>query len=237
MKFPKQLGPKQSTRKQRLSCGLACIAITGAACSSARTAAPQPLGVSSTSFTGNVQSKKHTTGPTTATPATQQGSPDPNAKEIIPPGDIPDKQAFVPFTPASKVFVVSYPEGWSQRTNGAVTTFTDKFNTITVKQSSLASAPTIASASNVEVPHLASILKQFKLVKVDSVNRRSGAVLHLSYAAVSGIDEVTGKTILLDVDRYEFYRNGVLVTITLSASKGSDNVDPWATITNSFGWK
>ena len=115
--------------------------------------------------------------------------------------------------------------------------FTDKFNTMEVTESAATAAPTVASVRTSEVPKLQATLKNFALSKVEIIQRTSGAVMHLAYAAVSGIDEVTGKTILLDVDRYEFFRNAKLVTITLSASKGSDNVDPWGTVTNSFGWK
>jgi hypothetical protein len=39
-----------------------------------------------------------------------------------------------------------------------------------------------------------------------------------------------------DIERYEFWRNGTQATITLSSPVGSDNVDPWRTVTDSFSW-
>jgi hypothetical protein len=47
---------------------------------------------------------------------------------------------------------------------------------------------------------------------------------------------VTGKVVLQDVERYVFWQAGTRATITLSSPKGSDNVDPWRKVTNSFGW-
>jgi len=38
------------------------------------------------------------------------------------------------------------------------------------------------------------------------------------------------------VERYEFWKNGTAVIITLSSAAGSDNVDPWKTVTDSFVW-
>ena len=43
------------------------------------------------------------------------------APEDNPAGDIPDSQVFVPYTPATKLFTVSVPEGWAQTTKGGAT--------------------------------------------------------------------------------------------------------------------
>lgn len=47
---------------------------------------------------------------------------------------------------------------------------------------------------------------------------------------------MTGKVVSQDVQRYEFWKNGTTVSMTLAAPVGSDNVDPWSTVTNSFRW-
>jgi hypothetical protein len=39
-----------------------------------------------------------------------------------------------------------------------------------------------------------------------------------------------------DVERYEFWHSGHTLTLTLSAPVGSDNVDPWRTVTDSLQW-
>jgi hypothetical protein len=49
-------------------------------------------------------------------------------------------------------------------------------------------------------------------------------------------DATTGKSVVLAVERYEFWKAGQLVTLTLASAKGSDNVDPWRIVTDSFGW-
>ena len=40
-----------------------------------------------------------------------------------------------------------------------------------------------------------------------------------------------------EVERYEFWRNGKQATLSLSAPVGSDNVDPWKVVTDSFTWR
>ncbi|MDT4904221.1 MAG: hypothetical protein QOH52_2237, partial [Pseudonocardiales bacterium] len=38
------------------------------------------------------------------------------------------------------------------------------------------------------------------------------------------------------VERYEFWKNGNEVVLTLAAPVGADNVDPWRKVTDSFAW-
>jgi hypothetical protein len=56
------------------------------------------------------------------------------------------------------------------------------------------------------------------------------------YRATSARNPVTGKRIVNDVQRYELWHAGKLAVITLEAPHGSDNVDPWKLVTNSFTW-
>ena len=58
--------------------------------------------------------------------------------ETNPAGDIPDNQAYVPFTPPTGLFTVSVPEGWGRSTDGAATIFTDKLNTVRIETRPLA---------------------------------------------------------------------------------------------------
>ena len=39
------------------------------------------------------------------------------------------------------------------------------------------------------------------------------------------------------VERYEFWKAGTEVVLTLSGPQGADNVDPWRIVTDSFGWQ
>jgi len=188
-----------------------------AACGSSKTAAPP-----------------NASGGAANSVTTAAGAPNPNAKEQLPPGDIPDNQVFVPYIPATGGYSMSYPQGWAKREMAATTTFTQNFNAIAVTASRTASAPTTASA---RATARLSTVPGFHLISVDSVTRASGLAVRVVYNATSATDAVTGKSVALDVERYLFWHNGTLVTITLSSPKGSDNVDPWKTVTNSLTWK
>ena len=177
-----------------------------------------------------------TTTPATGAVTTVAGAVNPNGKEVLPPGDIPDNQVFVTYSPASGGYSLTYPQGWAQRQGAGTVTFSQNFNSIEVATAKTPSVPTTASVRAGDAAKLRS-LKGFNLVKVDSVVRSSGSAVRIVYETTSPTDQVTGKTVTLDVERYLFWHKGTLVTITLSSPKGSDNVDPWKTVTDSLAWK
>ena len=80
--------------------------------------------------------------PVAADRSAPPGALDPNAPEIVEPGDIPDDQAFVTYTWPDGTFSVDVPEGWTRDEAAEIVTFTDKYNTIAI--SSLA-VPTATS--------------------------------------------------------------------------------------------
>ena len=168
-----------------------------------------------------------------ASPRTTVAGVDPNAPEKSPPGDIPDNQVFVPYTFPAGGFTVSVPEGWSRTTSGGAVTFTDKLNSVRLDTKAVSSAPTVASAKQSELPSIASA-PGYRAGTVEMVDRKAGPAVHISYQASSSPDPVTGKTITLDVERYEFYAKGKEAILTLSGPKGADNVDPWRIVTDSF---
>ena len=100
----------------------------------------------------------------------------------------------------------------------------------------LATAPTVASATRSEVPRLASTVNGFARGTVTIVRRASGRAILITYRASSAASTVTGKRVVNDVERYEFWRRGKLATVTLQAPHGSDNVDAWKLVTDSFRW-
>jgi hypothetical protein len=169
---------------------------------------------------------------TTAAP----GGVDPNAPEVVAPGDIPDTQVFVKIAGPGGRYLLKVPEGWSRTTAGATTTLTDHYNSVNATTTKVATAPTAATARTAEVARLQRAVPNFELVKVVTVKRTAGQAVLISYRAGSAADPVTGKRVAIDVERYEFWRNGTQVTLTLSGARGSDNVDPWKTITDSFAW-
>ena len=180
--------------------------------------------------------------PTTAAAASSvapaSAAPDPNAPEVIEAGDIPDNQVFVPYTPPAAGFTVSVPEGWSRSFDRGATVFTDKFNSVRLESVARpAGAPDVASARAEELPVIASSAPGFAPGDVTTVNRAGGPAVLITYTATSPIDPVTGKAITLAAERYEFWRAGQEVVLTLAGAKGADNVDPWRTVSDSFRWQ
>jgi hypothetical protein len=160
---------------------------------------------------------------------------DPNAKEVSPPGDIPDNQAYVVYSPPGADYSVKVPEGWARSVAAGAVTFTDKLNSIRMEEGAAKGAPSVAAARS-EQPRLARQVKGFKPGKISVVKRTAGPAVRITYLASSPPDAVTGKTRTNAVERYLFVRNGKRVTLTLSGPKGADNVDPWKLVTDSLTW-
>jgi hypothetical protein len=167
---------------------------------------------------------------------TDTAQPPPNAPETNPVGDIPDNTAFVAFRPPSGQYQVKVPEGWARTGNGSVFTFTDKLNTVRVETVPAANPPTVDSARANEVPPIQSGAQRFSLQKVQTVKRKGGDAVLVTYKADSPVDPVTGKVVPDAFERYEFFRNGTEAVLTLSGPVRADNVDPWRTVTDSFTW-
>jgi hypothetical protein len=156
---------------------------------------------------------------------------------VSPGGDIPDTQAFVAYTPPSGLFTLKVPEGWARTEQGSTTTFADKLNRIDVSTVPAAAAPTPETARARELPALQAAAKGFRSPAVSAVSPAGGAAVLLTYEADSTADPVTGKTVRDAVQRYEFWRNGTELVLTLSSPVGADNTDPWKTVVNSFAWR
>jgi len=169
----------------------------------------------------------------TATPLPHQT---PVAPEVNPPGDIPDTTQFVPYTSKSGGFTVTVPEGWSRKTSKDSVTFTDKLNTINVTWQSASKAPTTKTANSTEVPQLKQSQLAFRLGSVKTANLPAGNAVVIDYQANSQPNGVTGKQYRLDVLRYDLFNNGQEYAINLLSPVGSDNVDPWNTVTQGFKW-
>jgi hypothetical protein len=159
------------------------------------------------------------------------------APETNPAGDIPDNQAFVPFTPPGGLVAVSVPEGWARTTDGAATVFTDKSNTVRIETHTRATAPTTASVNADELPVIASSTAGYRPGAVSAVQRKSGPAMLITYQGTSPPNPVTGKIGTDAIERYEFWRDGREVILTLSGPVGADNVDPWRIITDSLQWR
>jgi hypothetical protein len=178
----------------------------------------------------------------TATPSGQSTSPttsssssgvNPNQRESLPPGDIPDTIAYVPYSDRALGLTISTPEGWSRMTHAGHLVFTDKLNRVEVFTAPSSTAPTPASVKASELPAIARSVKTFRLQSISSVAPHAGPAVRMAYLGDSRPDPVTGKVGTLAFERYDFFHNGREYVVLVSSPKGSDNVDPWRIITNS----
>lgn len=214
--------------------GLAMVVgvLVATACSSgSKTPAGQttPSTPPTTSSTGSRPAGSGCRGQTS--PGAQGGGGD-----VLVPGDIPDTQAYVVYQSATDGYHLSVPEGWARSQADAAVTFSDKFNSIRVQVVPSPSAPSAASAASSDVAALASSVPCFQAGKLSQVARKSGPAVLITYRADSPADPVTSKVVHQDVERYELWQAGKEAVITLSSPQGSDNVDPWRRVTDSFTW-
>lgn len=158
------------------------------------------------------------------------------AAEVNPPGDIPDNQAFVTYASPAGGYSVTMPEGWARQESGPDVTFVDKLHRFTVEVTCAAAAPTAESAKAMATTQLAARVAAFELIEVTTVDLPVGPAVLVRYRMNSAPDEVTGKQIRLDVDRYELFKDGRLAAISLAAPAGSDNIDVSNQVAGSFRW-
>jgi hypothetical protein len=192
---------------------------------------------SSTSSSSNAPAAStKAAGSSASTPATTGtgNGVNPNAPESLPPGDIPDTIAYVPYAVPGHGLSFSTPEGWSRKSSAGGVTFTDKLNTIQLIDTPAKAPITVAAARTSEVRKIAAGLKGFKLQSVSTLSRPAGPAVTIKYLGYSQPDPVTGKFGVLAFERYEFSHGGREVILLLSSPHGSDNVDPWRKVTTSL---
>ena len=189
-------------------------------------------GSSSSSSAGSSSAGSSSTASSSTTAAA--GGVNPNQRETLPPGDIPDTIAYVPYTSGALGLTVSTPEGWSRSNASGTVKFTDKLNEVRVFTLPAGVPVSPASAKSTEVPKVAGSVKGFKLQSISTVSRPAGPAVRITYLGDSQPDAVTGKVGTLAFERYDFFHKGKEVVLLLSSPQGSDNVDPWRKITSSL---
>lgn len=193
-----------------------------------------------TTAASTVTSTADTTAALTVTSAvlvsnTAGGGVDPNAPEVVEPGDIPDDQVFVTYHAPDAAYSVDVPEGWSRTVTNGVVTFSDKYNSVTIAATSGTTQPTVDSVRSGGLADVAND-PTFTLLDVAPVTRSGGEGVLATYEIGSEPNAVTGRSALLSVERYVFFRDGVTIVLTLSGAKGADNVDPWRIVSDSVTW-
>ena len=159
------------------------------------------------------------------------------APESNPVGDIPDNQVFVPYRPADGSFTVQVPEGWARTALPDGASFTDKLNTVTVRELTKRPRPGQDTVRTGEMADFASAGRNVALGPVETVSLPAGPTIHGRFSQDSTPDPVTGRVVRDDVELYVFWRSGTEVLLTLSGPHGADNVDPWNKISSAFTWQ
>jgi hypothetical protein len=178
-------------------------------------------------------------GTTSAAPSSSSGGGGGQAPvpvQVHPAGDIPDTTIYVPYTSAAGHVRVKVPEGWSRQSTATSTTFTSNLNTITLAWMPMSAAPTVSSVRATTVPALQKSTLAFRLQDVRAVTLAGGPAIETIYQVNSQPNAVTGRQYRLVIQQFEFYKNGRGATLSLSSAVGSDNVDPWRKVSESFTW-
>ncbi|MER3438163.1 MAG: hypothetical protein C4346_11550 [Chloroflexota bacterium] len=152
------------------------------------------------------------------------------------PGDIPDTQAFISYTSVAGGYEILMPEGWAREERGPSVRFADTLHSFSIDVFCADAPPTIETAMTTELPALAQQIPGFALIRVEAVDLPAGPAILIRYHALSAPDQVTGKQHRTEVDRYELFKEGRLVVISLEVPAGSDNVDVSNLVARSFRW-
>jgi hypothetical protein len=150
--------------------------------------------------------------------------------------DIPDTQVFVKYASTPGKYQLDVPEGWAQTTNGTDVSFVSNLNAMQMTLTTATTQPTANSVRNDQAVTLQQTGRAVQDVKVQDVQLPNGPAVLITYTSNSDPNPVTNKQVRLENNRYLYFNNGKLATLTLSAPVGADNVDQWARIAHSFKW-
>ena len=150
-------------------------------------------------------------------------------------GDIPDNQNFLVYRDKAAGFSIKYPEGWSQKKSADGISFQDKNNLVRVAVRK-GGAPTIASVS-ADLKKLKASSPTLKPQTPKPISLKAGKAIKVTYTTTSAPNPVTGKRVVLMVDRYELAKKGRVAVIDLGTPTGVDNVDAYRLMSESFTWQ
>src|SRR5260221_7245238 len=157
--------------------------------------------------------------------------------ESNPPGHLPDTTVYVPFASAAGQVKLKVPEGWSRKQTANSFTFTSNLNSISIGWQPMKAAPTVSTARSTTVPAIRHSTLAFRpLLSVRAVTLQGGRGVEIVYQVNSAPNAVTGRQYRLVIERFEFFKNGRAAVLSLSSAVGSDNVDPWRIVSESFRW-
>ena len=140
-------------------------------------------------------------------------------------GDIPDNQNFLVYRDKRVGFSIKYPEGWAQKKTATGISFQDKNNLVRVDVHKGA-APTAASVT-ADLKKLKASSPTLKAQTPKPLSLKAGPAIKVTYTTTSAPNPVTGKRVVLMVDRYELAKKGKAAVIDLGTPTGVDNVDAY----------
>ena len=149
-------------------------------------------------------------------------------------GDIPDTQVFLTYRNPAAGYSISYPEGWTRKGSATDLSFSDKNNIVHI----VINAAGAASAASVtaELDRLKRSQPSLTFAPPKLVQLKEGQTVKATYTTLSAPNPVTGKRVVLVVDRYELSKGGRRATIDLGTPRGVDNIDAYRLMANSFRW-
>ena len=174
------------------------------------------------------------TGAPTATGETGAGALAAEATSAA-TGDIPDSQVFLTYSNPAGGYAMSYPEGWTIKAQGADVTISEKNNLVRIALER-APPPTVSSIG-AELARLKRSDPTLAFSPPSVISVRSGPAVKATYTTRSAPNPVTGKSVVLIVDRYQLSKGGKRATVDLGTAKGVDNVDAYRKMINSFRWQ
>ena len=146
-------------------------------------------------------------------------------------GDIPDNQVFLVFRNTAAGYSVKYPEGWAQQGAGKKVVFRDKNNIVRVLVDK-GTPPTRASVRK----ELAG--EKLKVERAPQATTISGTpAVKVVYTTRSARNPVTGKRVVLTVDRFYLSKGDRRVVVDLGTPVGVDNVDAYRLMIQRFRWR
>jgi hypothetical protein len=149
-------------------------------------------------------------------------------------GDIPDNQNFLVYRDKRAGFSIKYPEGWAQKRSATGISFQDKNNLVRVDVHKGA-VPTAASVT-ADLKKLKAASPTLKAQTPKPLTLKAGPAIKVTYTTTSAPNPVTGKRVVLMVDRYELAKKGRVAVIDLGTPTGVDNVDAYRLMSESFKW-
>jgi hypothetical protein len=225
---------KNPLRPRRLGTAAALAGLITALAACGGSGPPVPSAAASGAGTAGATGSTAPAGGTSQSPADSQA---PVPAESNPPGDIPDTTVYVTYRSVVGHLLLKVPEGWSRKTGPASSTFTSNLNSITVAWKPMAAAATVSSARASTVPALQASGLAFRLQAVRAVSLAGGRAVEVTYQVNSPPNPVTGRQYRLVIERFELYHSGRGAVLSLSSAVGSDNVDPWRIVSESFRWR